>query len=49
MEKDISTPLIDAARARVAEFEARIAAMPPLRWWQIDYWRCRWWWWRNGL
>jgi len=45
--KDLSTPLIDAARERMRQFEAEMAAMPPLRWWQRIYmwWHC----WRHGL
>jgi hypothetical protein len=47
--KDLSTPLIDAARERQEQFTRDIEALPPLRWYQWRYWRHRYWCWKNGF
>jgi hypothetical protein len=47
MDKDTSTPLIDAARERQEEFQRQIAVLPPLRWYQ--WLRYKLWCWRHGL
>jgi hypothetical protein len=47
--KDLSTPLIDAAREQRRKFWEQIDALPPLRWYQWRFWRYRFWKWRHGL
>jgi hypothetical protein len=47
--KDLSTPLIDAAREQREAYFAMVKARPPLRWYTLSYWRVRFFWWRHGF
>lgn len=46
MEKDLSTPIMDAVRERDREFWAKIDSMPKLQWWTIQYWITKYYFWR---
>jgi hypothetical protein len=49
MNKNLETPIMDAARAQQQALWDQMAAMPPLRWYTLRYWLVWFYCWRHGL